>query len=1035
MPGASGLLLPNDPKFTIIAATKEFAEFAGADMGKLIGSSLFEYFPDNPEAPISSGDIRKSLAKCMETKQVNELEIQRYDLTDANGIFHEMYWTVIHTPILDESGDISFIIHTAVNKTESVLSEKKDLKIESLEFAGNIFRQSSIAIHIFSGPDMIITLANDATLNFWGKDSSIVGKPLLEVMPEIKEQGFPEIIRDVYTTGKPFEAKEKRAILNHHGEAREYFLDIILQPFYEFDNRRPAGVMAMVNDVTQSHHSMRTLAEKEKALELAVEIGDLGVFNIDLTQNVVNYSHQIMEWFGVERLNLPLTELFKKVHPDDIALVSDTFRNTAKGKINHDITFRVPHAKTGKNQYLRSIGQLQTEEGNYIYLSGIIQDITNVVRTRVEVEESEQRLRSFIQSAPFPIGIYIGREMRVEMANQAIIDVWGKGPDIVGKTYFENLPELAGTGIYESLERVFDTGEAYHANNQRIELVVDGIKTPFYFNYSFTPLIDGDGKIYGVMNTAADVTDLNIAKKKVEESEDRYRTLIEESTVAAALYLGNDLVIQYANDLMISYWGKDKSVIGKTFRDAIPELQGQPFEQFLQHVFESGKTYSGLQEKAVLDVGDGLKDYYFNYTYKALRDADGAVYGIHHMAVDVTAEVHAKQAIEETARNFRNMILQAPVAICILRGEGLVFENVNRMMEEVIGKKAAEVEGKSIFEAMPELENEGLQPVLQRVMREGLSYISDEQEFHLLRDGKIEDAYIRYIYEPMIDLSGQVEGVMVVATDVTQQALARRKIEEIVSMRTRELAEANQHLQRSNAELEQFAYIASHDLQEPLRKISLFTQMLESSLGDVSDRARNQMERINNSVGRMTNLIRDILGYSQLSRKNDVFVEVDLEKAFEEAVADFDLILQEKGGTIEHIGLPVIEAIPLQMIQLFNNLVSNALKYSKPDVSPRIIIKGATLTDEELSIHKLPTNGSGYVKLRFCDNGIGFAQEYADKIFQIFQRLHGKMQYEGTGIGLAMCRKIAENHKGLIYAVGHEGKGAEFVVILPVKQL
>lgn len=907
MPGASGLILPNAPEFTIVASTVEFAAFAGAEMEDFIGGSLFKYFPDNPEAPVVSSDIRASLAKCMATKQKNELAAQRYDIADNAGIFREMYWTVIHTPILDEDQNIVFIIHTAVDNTDRILGAQKDERIKSLEPAHNLFMQSTVAIHIFKGFDMIIEMANKPTLELWQSDASVIGKPLLEVLPELASQKYPEIIRNVLATGQEYVAHEAPVLLHRNGKEEKGYFNFILQPYFEPGASKPSAVIAMVNEVTDIFNDRKALDEKQRSLDLAVEIGDLGVFNIDLRHNTVSYSPQIMEWFGVTQLHLPIAGLLQKVHPDDYDIVNDTLARLAKGHRSwkHDIVFRVPNPKTGKMQHLRSIGQVQVEGGIPVTLSGIIQDITNVIHSKEEIEQSEQRLRSLIESAPFPIGVYVGREMKIVMANQSIVDVWGKGSDIVGRTYREVLPELEGSGIFEKLDQVYTTGEAYHAHNQQVDLFVNGKLQPYFFNYSFTPLFDASGNVYGVMNTAADVTDLNLAKTKIEESE----------------------------------------------------------------------------------------------------------------------------------RNFRSMILQAPVAICILRGNNHRFSTVNHMMEVLIGRPATEVEGRPLFEAMPELSNEGLQPILREVIEKGVSYISDEQEFRLLRNGEFDTAYIRYIYEPMTDTSGHVGGVMVVATDVTQQVLARRKIEDIVASRTRELAEANLRLQRSNAELEQFAYIASHDLQEPLRKISLFTQMLEISLGTVNDRARYQMERINNSVSRMTNLIRDILGYSQLSRKNDVFAIIDLGKVLAEAVADFDLILQEKGGSISHSNLPEIEAIPLQMVQLFNNLVSNSLKYSRPGVPPRISISGSKLTSAEIAAHGLSKSGGGYCKLSFRDNGIGFAQEYADKIFHIFQRLHGKMQYEGTGIGLAMCRKIAENHKGLIYAVGHEGEGAEFVVVLPVKHL
>ncbi len=1036
MPGNSALLLPDSPVFTIVAATSEMAGFAGVPKEKLVNAGVFDSFPDNPELNSVINNIRSSLNICLSTKAVHKLDKQRYDIANEDGHFREMYWNIIHTPVLDGNGEVAYIIHTADNITESVLSEIKDERIRSLEPAHELFRQSSVAIHIFTGEELIIELANEPTLSLWDRDASIIGKPLLEVLPEIASQPYPGIIREVLRTGVPYHAYEAKVLLHRNGRDDTGYFNFILQPYYSNDNDRPIGVIAMANEVTKFYQDRISLAEKERSLELAVEIGDLGTFSISIPGRELVYSPRVMKWFGLSEPDAGIETLLSKIHLDDLEMVRETISLLSSGQRGpkQSIVFRVVDEVSGAVHYIRSIAKLQMQNDVPVSLTGIMQDVTDMIKSREEVNQSEQRLRSVIESAPFPIAVYTGEEMRVTMANQSLMDVWGKGNDVLGKTYFEVLPELAGTGIFETLGRVYRSGEAYHAQNSRVDLVMNGKLQPFWFNYSFTPLFDSNGDVYGVMNTAADVTDLNLAKQKVEESEYRYRTLIENSSIAAALYTGRDLRIQYANDIMINYWGKGEKVIGLALAEALPELKGQPFLDMLDRVFTKGETVSGLQQKASLEIDGKLKDFYFNYTYKPLHDANNEIYGIHHMAADVTAEVLAQKAIEESARNFRNMILLAPVAICVMRGENFVFDIVNPIMAELFGKERSFVEGKPLFEAMQELKGENLVPKLEAVLKEGKTFIIEEQEFHLPRKGEISTVYVNYIYEPMIDASGNIDGIMAVATDVTQQVLARHQIQSIVASRTRELAEANQLLENSNAELKQFAYIASHDLQEPLRKISMFSQRLQETIGTSNVEATRNMERISVSVNRMSNLIRDVLGYSQLSREKVAYSKTDLNHIMRETLSDFDLILEEKAGKVIYAGLPTIEAIPLQMSQLFNNLVSNSLKYSRKEVPPEISITASFLSEEKATELNLPSRAGGYVEIVFSDNGIGFPQEYADKIFQIFQRLHGKMEYSGTGIGLAMCRKIAENHQGIIYANAVEGKGAAFTVVLPLKQ-
>ena len=212
--------------------------------------------------------------------------------------------------------------------------------------------------------------------------------------------------------------------------------------------------------------------------------------------------------------------------------------------------------------------------------------------------------------------------------------------------------------------------------------------------------------------------------------------------------------------------------------------------------------------------------------------------------------------------------------------------------------------------------------------------------------------------------------------------------------------------------------------------MSTFVQMLEQSLGHIDERSQKYLSKISTASSRMTTLIRDVLSYSQLSGQKEIFRPVDLQTIIENIISDFDLLIEQKQAVIEYGGLPVIEAIPLQMSQLFGNLVSNALKFSRKDTRPHIRITAKPLTKDAATRLPALNKNAAYYNIELRDNGIGFKQEHATQIFNIFQRLHGKTEYAGTGIGLAMCKKIALNHQGEIFATGTEN-GAIFNVILP----
>jgi len=257
-------------------------------------------------------------------------------------------------------------------------------------------------------------------------------------------------------------------------------------------------------------------------------------------------------------------------------------------------------------------------------------------------------------------------------------------------------------------------------------------------------------------------------------------------------------------------------------------------------------------------------------------------------------------------------------------------------------------------------------------------------------------------------------------------------LERRVLQRTKDLQEANINLARSNNELEQFAYVASHDLQEPLRKIVTFIDRL-NKLDEKTDSEKESeyLKKITSSAKRMSVLINDLLNFSRLGKEKEMMGMVDLNETVASVLPDFENIITDKKGEIKVEPLPVIEAVPVQMKQLFHNLISNALKFSN-EKPPKVTI--ASRTFEENGIPIKADAEKKYIHITVTDNGIGFKQQYADQIFQIFQRLHDQKNYPGTGIGLAICKRIAENHKGTIYAEAKENDGAVFHVILPERQ-
>jgi PAS domain S-box-containing protein len=290
---------------------------------------------------------------------------------------------------------------------------------------------------------------------------------------------------------------------------------------------------------------------------------------------------------------------------------------------------------------------------------------------------------------------------------------------------------------------------------------------------------------------------------------------------------------------------------------------------------------------------------------------------------------------------------------------------------------------------------------------------ADKREHAVLHQRLNDGRVIAVMHQPMVH-----GGSVATYEDVTQTVRAEEALRDYA-----------RKLERSNRELQDFASIASHDLQEPLRKIEAFGDRLKAKCGDdLSDVGRMYIDRMQDAANRLRSLINDLLTYSRVTTKARPFVPVDLGRIAAEVMSDLQVTIEQAGARVELGELPEVEADPTQMRQLLQNLLSNALKFRRPGVPPVVRIGGRVHGPERA------TGGGSLCTVTVADNGIGFKPGYAERIFGIFQRLHGRNEYPGTGIGLATCRKILERHGGTITASSQPGKGATFVFTLPIKQ-
>ena len=729
-------------------------------------------------------------------------------------------------------------------------------------------------------------------------------------------------------------------------------------------------------------------------------------------------------------LGKPGADVWPEIWPDIKPLIDKVLSG---GEATWSQDQLLPIYRNGKLEdvyWTFSYSAVSDESGSVAGVFVTCMETTEAVVGRKQIEESEQRFRNLVREATVGIVVLLGQEAKVALVNDAYAKLIGReAKEVADKNLFEIIPE-AEPYFRPVIDDVRTSGQPVYLYGTLYFVWVDGVKKEGFLNLVYQPYKEVDGTISGVMVLCQDVTEQVVAIRKKEASEQRFQAAV--AAVQGILWTNN------AHGEMEGEqpgWGQ---LTGQSYEEyqgygwatAVHPDDAQPTVDTWNEAVAERKTFVFEHRVKKADGDWGI----FSIRAIPLLGNDGNIrewVGVH---TEITERKQMEQALQESEASLRTMILQAPLAICIFRGTNYVFDIVNMSMEEMLGKKATALEGKPFFDAVPEVRRQGLEELLDSVMHTGTAVVVEEQEFQLHRGKRMETVYVNYIYQPLKSSTGAVDRIMVVATDVTPQVTARRKIEEVVTDRTKELALANSNLQRSNAELAQFAYIASHDLQEPVRKISTFTEMLETGLGAIDERSASYLNKIKVATSRMLALIRDVLNFSQLSKEEHQFVPVDLNAMVQDCVNDFELAIEQKSATILLEGLPVINAIPLQMAQLFNNLFSNALKFSNSSRPPVITITGTLITDEEKAAFRLQQGDKDYHYLVFKDNGIGFRQEHAEQIFNIFQRLHGRTEYSGTGIGLALCKKIVENHHGQIWATSAKENGAVFHILLPERQ-
>lgn len=441
----------------------------------------------------------------------------------------------------------------------------------------------------------------------------------------------------------------------------------------------------------------------------------------------------------------------------------------------------------------------------------------------------------------------------------------------------------------------------------------------------------------------------------------------------------------------------------------IPEQKQQEVKDFIR---TKVKDRSFNQYELSVKTKDG-KEKFMLCNVRQMRGDSEELYlaGTLH---DITGDVRIKNELEERSI-MAEMLIENSVDMISAYNIDLELIAWNRKCEEWYGKSKKEVLGKHILEIFPHFKDKKIMNQLEEV-KLGKQFHFSENKY------KNTDGYYDSFLIPLKNKKNQILGVLIIIHDLTEIKNASIKLKQLNDT----LMQKNEEFERSNQELASFSYIASHDLQEPLRKIQTFSiRIKEKEEENLSVEGKAYLQRMFSACERMQNLIDDLLTFSRTNSIPKDFENIDLNELIKQIKVDLEDSLKDKQAILLVDQLPTIHVIPYQFKQLLENLILNSLKYHKPDTSP--VIK---ITAQKVDVPVGETVKT-FQQISISDNGIGFEQEYATKIFELFQRLHGKHEYPGTGLGLAICKKIVQNHNGMIKAEGKPGQGATFSIFLP----
>jgi PAS domain S-box-containing protein len=405
-------------------------------------------------------------------------------------------------------------------------------------------------------------------------------------------------------------------------------------------------------------------------------------------------------------------------------------------------------------------------------------ETTAQVTNLKKLEESEKNFRNLVHQAPVPAALYKGKDLVIELANEEILKLWGKDESIVGKKLIDVLPELKDQPFIRIMEEVYNTGVSFEGKEVQAWIEKNGKIETVYFNLIYKALHDGNGQISGILAMGFDVTQQMIARKKIEESDKKFRDTVMQAPVGITIFRGGeDFIVEMVNESYLELIGrKEKDIVGKPFFESVPETK-EVAEPLLKNVLHTGISYYGTEFEVPINRYGKVEKTYFNFIYQALREQDGTISGVIVVANEVTAQVEARLALQQSEKQFSNMVMQSPIAMTIWRGPDYIIEMANtELLNNIWRKEPQAVLGKKALEVFPELIGQKYPELLQKVYTTGVAHRENESVAFIEGNDGMKKFYLDFEYSPLFEQDGTVYAIMITVNNVTEKVEARQKI-------------------------------------------------------------------------------------------------------------------------------------------------------------------------------------------------------------------------------------------------------------------